>query len=442
MDDDGWGRLRPNFADLLPSVSDDDGQEPMDDMPMDREDPQHLHVQRVIPLKDYPIAGFDGAPLAELNQKYVSDGLLKQDQVQKLKKFYTTWPNGDNSNTKHTCIFTCPVTGEHFAAGNWDNEKGVTIVDGVCWYNLKKVAMNAAAARALDCFSLRRCHGTEKAPFQRCLDSPYLSSPAGNAPKLPELSSGVVLPTPFSQGNEGVHAASPPKQALNDWYISFTKKLDIVGIVVEEPANESGPRNECYSCWSNNLYSPNTLFTAIFTCHLTGERFKSGKVFGEEDAYKEDYWYYDRRESVLIPRGGKTNGEDDACESDGVDACLGLQRINFVWYKTKKEATAAAAGHAVDCLRHRDSPHDAIPGNRYCKESPYTFDNAPEIWKLVSESVQRVGGVVWVSLPHDYRLTTRFGVPDLHSLLVENHDEDYYWRDRYRERRRTDENDL
>ena len=39
----------------------------------------------------------------------------------------------------------------------------------------KKEAMNAAAARALDCFSLRECDGTEIAPSQRCEDEPYMS---------------------------------------------------------------------------------------------------------------------------------------------------------------------------------------------------------------------------------------------------------------------------
>jgi len=436
MNDDGWGRPRPNFADLTPSTpnhsDDNDGREPMDYTHM--EDPQHSQGQRVIALKDYPLTGYDGVPIGELNQTYASRGFLN------LKKFYTTWSSGEKASMKFICIFTCPVTGEHFASGRWKNEKGVTVIveNGVesYWYNTKKIAMTAAAARALDCFSLRRCDGTEKAPWIRCLDSPYL---AGNDPKLPDLPPGVVLPVALSQSNEGVHVASPPKKALYDWYLSFSKKLENVGIFMDEPANEIGPTNESYNFWTNNLDSPDTLFTAIFTCHLTGERFASGSVIGEENTYKEDFWYFDHRECMLIPRGAIINEDDDQCDSNGIGECLGLRRINFVWYKTKKKAMAAAAARAVDCFGHRDSLDDTMSDNRYCKEIPYTIENAPELWKLVSESVRGVdSGDDWASLPHDERLTSRFDVPDLHSLLEGERSEEY-WRAKYRESRMTND---
>ena len=57
----------------------------------------------------------------------------------------------------------------------------------------KKGAMNAAAAKALDCFSLRECHGTEAAPGRRCRDAPYPSG--GDAPALPTPPAGTGLPT-------------------------------------------------------------------------------------------------------------------------------------------------------------------------------------------------------------------------------------------------------
>lgn len=33
---------------------------------------------------------------------------------------------------------------------------------------------------------------------------------------------------------------------------------------------------------------------------------------------------------------------------------LGVRKACSVWYKTKKEATVAAAGRALDCMRHRE----------------------------------------------------------------------------------------
>ena len=61
----------------------------------------------------------------------------------------------------------------------------------------KKQAMNAAAAKALDCFSLRECHETEKVPTQRCEDAPYLSQE--DAPALPTLPEGISLPSEHIQ---------------------------------------------------------------------------------------------------------------------------------------------------------------------------------------------------------------------------------------------------
>ena len=89
--------------------------------------------------------------------------------------------------------------------------------------------MNAAAAKALDCFSLRRCHGTDKEPWQRCVDSPYLST---DQPNLPDLPHNVVLPTlTLSEQEESTNQPKPVKQALIEWYRYFAKRLEYVGIV-------------------------------------------------------------------------------------------------------------------------------------------------------------------------------------------------------------------
>jgi hypothetical protein len=178
------------------------------------------------------------APRAELYQYYSQEKSLTSAQCQQLKDYFTTWTNGAKSHElEFTCVFTCPLTGEHFVCGNWNNDRGQavsSVEDPFFWYSKwirdmrtlfglcllvqcaifcasiirapfslfslsnfshpsenKKQAMNAAAAKALDCFSLRACHGTERTPLRRCRDAPYLLE--GNTP-FP-LPTGIQLPT-------------------------------------------------------------------------------------------------------------------------------------------------------------------------------------------------------------------------------------------------------
>ena len=115
-------------------------------------------------------------------------------------------------------------------------------------------------------------------------------------------------------------------------------------------------------------------------------------------------------------------------------------KVDLVWYQTKKEAINAAAGRALDCLRHRDSSR-AYSSVRYCCESPYTVDETPEVWKRVCQCARGVVGMDWPSLPLENRLTVHFGVTDLHCLLNDEHDDDY-WRSRYKERRFAVDKDI
>jgi hypothetical protein len=63
----------------------------------------------------------------------------------------------------------------------------------------KKQAMHAAAARALDCFSLRDPDGTKTA-VQLCEDAPYLSMEAPTIPMLPdEIKLPIKLITPANE---------------------------------------------------------------------------------------------------------------------------------------------------------------------------------------------------------------------------------------------------
>ncbi|KAL9188638.1 hypothetical protein ACHAXT_007016 [Thalassiosira profunda] len=343
-DNGGWGRPRPKFEDLVPDSDPEpepeppvDGQGGSDDSTEDMT--SGAPAGRVARLIDYPLAGYDGAPCGELNQLYVNEGY----QVHP-KKFYTVWDNeGEPHNREFTAIFTCPITGEHFASGNWANDKGVASKDGVHWYKKKQYAKIAAAAKYLDCASLRRCTGTEKEPYQRCKDAPHL--PSDVMPK--GLPSGVVLPTPHPIEDGAVEETearpdSLTRRALHQWYLSFARKLVTIGIELEMPINESGPHADNYDCLSMRD-GHNNLFTAIFTCNFTGERFASGKLVGKEGEYSTSHWYYNAGDQILFNT-----------DSSDAEERLGLQKVNLVWYRTKKDAEDAAAGRAIDCLRFRD----------------------------------------------------------------------------------------
>lgn len=280
--------------------------------------------------------------------------------------------------------------------------------------------MNAAAAKALDCFSLRRCYGTDKEPWQRCVDSPYLST---DQPNLPDLPLTVVLPSPtLSEQEESAKQPKPVKQALIEWYRSFAKSLENVGIVWDAPANEIAPGPECYTTWSNFKTKSDVLYTAIFICPLSGERFASGRLNDRKHYVEEDYWYYDTSSCTLI---NKIDSNESSCM---------VQRIHLVWYSTKKDAECAAAGRCLDCMNYRDALNTVISDTtRYCEELPYIIDNTPTSWKLVPE-LSIYGGIQCAQLPLDERLTLQLGVRNLHSLVQDDHDADY-WRDRYKKNR-------
>ena len=76
------------------------------------------------------------APRAELYQYYIEKGLANEE-AQRLKDYFTTWSNDAKSHElKFTSIFTCPITGEHFACGKLKNGGGEVIVeDKTYWYS-------------------------------------------------------------------------------------------------------------------------------------------------------------------------------------------------------------------------------------------------------------------------------------------------------------------
>jgi hypothetical protein len=87
---------------------------------------------------DHVLPGTDGVPVAELNQTYASRGLTSA-QIQLLKKqYYTVIDNNEVPHQKlFTAIFTCPLTGEHFASGELGSPASgdAVKVGDIYWYS-------------------------------------------------------------------------------------------------------------------------------------------------------------------------------------------------------------------------------------------------------------------------------------------------------------------
>lgn len=233
--------------------------------------------------------------------------------------------------------------------------------------------------------------------------------------------------------------------------MNFAKSLRDAGYEFEENPNECAPTKDNYNSWSNGKASPNTLFSSIFTCSLSGERFASGKC-GSASRFKEKCMYYHNGGDILIPLDKEGSASDDSMsDSDEIIDMSRLQKVNLIWYKTKKEAENAAAGRAIDCFRYRDSivfADTSLSGNQYCEEVPYLSKDITEPWKSVSKSVKRVGNTVWAQGPDSDGnaqgcWTTKFNVPDLHclvGLVMDDEQEMERWRIRRKETRCNDTN--
>jgi hypothetical protein len=177
-----------------------------------------------------------------------------------------------------------------------------------------------------------------------------------------------------------------PKKDLAKWYQDFKRQLKQMG----GDLTMDDPDKSCYATWSNLLQGNNKRFTSVFTCPLLGERFASGMISG--GTYETDFMYYDADEQSLKFK----YLFDEEVEDD-----MRFHKVNFVWYKTKKEAENAAAARAIDCLRfrypssHRIADHETTSQMdsdwpRYCKEDPYYAETASELWKTVSNTVKEV----------------------------------------------------
>mmetsp|Transcript_23111 Transcript_23111/g.33116 ORF Transcript_23111/g.33116 Transcript_23111/m.33116 type:complete len:411 (+) Transcript_23111:58-1290(+) len=283
--------------------------------------------------------------------------------------------NGAASHVlKWTCTFDCPITGNTFKSGQYtgaDETRFSVDDEKIVWYDRKKEAEHASAARALDCLNFMEKIVLETAVVEYhsyCKEDPIVppipypphvdktnqqqedSSRCSNTTESVNNTMIRVMEVDFSDLNINTaipqdsnsltnHAEvktrklkqQPPKQSLAQWYMSKYK----VSL-----------RNDAYECEDDgNSLQHLQKWTCTLTCPLTGNIFKSGTTSGSDAAFVFK---------------------------------------NHIWYKTKKEAEHAAAARALDCLRFylRDTNHETNNNNNnmnpsdenwsyYCKEEPF-----------------------------------------------------------------------
>ena len=73
------------------------------------------------------------APKADLYNFYTRKGFTS-DQASELNDFYTVWESRSSSQKRFTSVFTCPISGEHFFAGNWKEGGDIIYEDSLFWY--------------------------------------------------------------------------------------------------------------------------------------------------------------------------------------------------------------------------------------------------------------------------------------------------------------------
>ena len=206
----------------------------------------------------------------------------------------------------------------------WD-EAETLIVDGKVHYRCKNVALEAAAARALDSIAFGKKYmrkaPTNTLPIRYCVELPQL----------------------FSSGKEQNNTHAPKYY----WELLMTEKYgpmihDIQYDVLSMPFS----KNESISEGEEPWYSA--------TCHepTTGETFNSG-VFGlgmQGNSYLPD--------APLTP--------------------LPLEEIRIhndrVYYRDELTAKHAAAARAIDCLNFRTNNEKEY--DQLCLEEPYLFKDA------------------------------------------------------------------
>eukprot|EP01083_Nonionella_stella_P040767 110532_1 len=85
----------------------------------------------------------------------------------------------------YSSVFTCPITSRHFPSGQLGKSKEI---QGSFYYKTRRRAMQAAAAKAIDCLSMNG-HNPSEVMYHRCCEVPFML-PSG--PPLPPLPYNVA----------------------------------------------------------------------------------------------------------------------------------------------------------------------------------------------------------------------------------------------------------
>jgi hypothetical protein len=131
----------------------------------------------------------DENPKSKLHERY-QDGDINGRRVDNIipKKNFVAWAFGQSHVPRFSAAFVCPLSGEIFLSGELiisDDEPSEE--DDLWWYGKKQKSVEAAAARAFDCFAYREEMARDgiSEEIQFCIAPPYAE---GEQLKLSDLS--------------------------------------------------------------------------------------------------------------------------------------------------------------------------------------------------------------------------------------------------------------
>lgn len=264
-----------------------------------------------------------------------------------------------------------------------------------------------------DCFAYRDSNGSNDKQRLQCLDAPYLQ---GKAPPLLSLPDGLTLPTSAldvkktssSDRTAGPHPATikavengPPSHVLTNWYSAYWRRISKGSFKLAHPTEKARlpDSKDSFATWSNLQIRDKAtikLYTSVFVCPWTGERFLSGKLVDKQMQYMEKNFEL-----------GVQGSEE------------GVETRKLVWYRTKKDAINAAAGRALDSFQFRFLSNNAVPilnTPRYCVEPPDGYNERDIIQRLtgVMEVYTEMNKPIyfklsWMVVPIEERVQIRYG---------------------------------
>ena len=289
----------------------------------------------------------------------------------------------------YTATFTDPCTNEQFASGlgNIVNVKSrtgstlktplykadVKVLDGVVYYNDKKLAKHAAAARAIDCYLLReQCVDG----IRLCLEDPYITAEDG-------VSQSVDYDALLLQKNE-LLANDDDNYTITDTMSrdNFIEGGDIRSSKVQGGLPMSSSINKSFSYSVQNI--PHQLHVPMRFISEAYVRVPHVKYVGdatacynvEEREYDNELWYTATftdpytNEQFASGLGNIVNIKSRPGRTLKTPLYIADVKVidGVVYYNDKKLAKHAAAARAIDCYLLREQ---CVDGIRLCLEDPY-----------------------------------------------------------------------